>query len=301
MILVTATWTMIELLSLATALMYALSHIAVRKGLAFGSNAVTAANLSLVITFIVFLALLFALVPLHQWSLRAIPLFLAAGILAPGLFRLFLYSAISRVGVAVSSVATNINPLVAVATSMGFLGEQLTPLKALGIGLILAAVLFAAPKGEGRVFDLSALSNRGFLLAIAAAVVRGGSETLRKSGLFVLDSPIFGAAIGNAGGFLVSVALLATSSSTRSALIYEKNSFLYFLLSSLCTVAAWLFGFYALSLGEVVRVAPIVGTVPLFTVLLSTVLLRGVEQITPRIMVASLLVVVGVVAIHLGS
>ncbi len=47
--------------------------------------------------------------------------------------------------------------------------------------------------------------------------------------------------------------------------------------------------------------APLVGTVPLFTVLLSTVLLRGVEQITPRIMVASLLVVMGVVSIHLGS
>ncbi len=55
------------------------------------------------------------------------------------------------------------------------------------------------------------------------------------------------------------------------------------------------------SVGEVVRVAPVVGTVPLFTVLLSTVLLRGVEQITPRIVVASLLVVVGVVSIHFGS
>ena len=292
---------MIEFLSLATAFMYALSHIAVRKGLAFGSNAVTAANVSLFITFFVFLALLFAFVPMHLWSLRAFPLFLAAGILAPGLFRFFLYSAIARIGVAVSSVATNINPLVAVATSMAFLGEQLTPLMGLGIGLILAAVILAAPKGEGRVFDLSTLSNRGFLLAIASAVVRGGSETLRKSGLFVLDSPVFGAAIGNAGGFLVSVFLLAGSSSTRGALVYEKKSFLYFVLSSLCTVAAWLFGFYALSLGEVVRVAPVVGTVPLFTVLLSMVLLRGVEQITPRIIVASLLVVVGVVSIHLGS
>ncbi len=292
---------MIEFLSLATALMYALSHIAVRKGLAFGSNSITAANLSLFITFFVFLALLFAFVPMHQWSLRAFPFFLAAGILAPGLFRFFLYSAIARIGVAVSSVATNINPLIAVATSMAFLGEQLTPLKGLGIGLILAAVFLAAPKGEGRVFDLSTLSNRGFLLAIASAVVRGGSETLRKSGLFVLDSPIFGAAIGNTGGFLVSVFLLAGSSSTRGALVYEKKSFLYFVLSSLCTVAAWLFGFYALSLGEVVRVAPVVGTVPLFTVLLSTVLLRGVEQITPRIVVASMLVVVGVVSIHFGS
>jgi len=216
---------MIELLSLASALMYALSHNTVRKGLAFGSNAVTAANISLVITFLVFLALLFAFVPLHQWSVRALPFFLAAGLLAPGLFRFFLYTAISRVGVAVAAVATNIYPLVAVATSMGFLGEQLTFLKALGIMFILAAVLLAAPKGEGRMLNLGILANRGFLLAVAGAVVRGGSETLRKSGLFVLDSPIFGATIANLGGFLVSVALLATSSSTRRTLSYEKNSF----------------------------------------------------------------------------
>ena len=292
---------MIEFLSLATALMYALSHIAVRKGLAFGSNAITAANLSLSITFFVFLVLLFVFVPVHQWSVRALPFFLAAGILAPGLFRFFLYSAISRVGIAVASVATNIYPLVAVVVSMVFLGEQLTPLKAVGIGVILAAVFLAAPKGEGRVFDLSNLSNRGFLLAVTAALVRGVSETLRKSGLFVLDSPIFGAAIANTGGFLVSLFLLAGSSSTRSALTYEKKSFIYFVLSSLFQVAAWILGFYALSYGEVVQVAPIVGSVPLFTVLLSTVLLRGVEQITSRVIAASLLVVVGVVSIHLGS
>ncbi len=292
---------MIEFLSLASALMYALANISVRKGLAFGSNAITAANVSLFLTFFVFLALLFAFVPLHQWSVQAIPIFLAAGILAPGLFRFFLYSAISRVGVAVASIITNINPLIAVATSMAFLGEQLTPLKAFGIILTLAAALLAAPKGENRVLDLGTLSNRGVLLALAAALVRGGSETLRKSGLLVLNSPIFGAAVGNTAGFMVSVTLLATSSSTRNALTYEKNSLICFVIASLCTVSAWIFSFYALSLGEVVRVAPVVGTSPLFAVLLSTVLLRGVEQITPRIIVAGLLVAMGVLSIRLGS
>ncbi len=292
---------MIELLSLATALMYALSHIAVRKGLAFGSNAVTAAILSLFVTFFVFLVLLFVFVPIHQWSVWALPYFFSAGILAPGLFRFLLYSAISRVGIAVATVATNVYPLVAVVVSMIFLGEQLTPLKALGVAFILSAVFLAAPKGENRRFDLSAFSNRGFMLAITAALVRGASEPLRKSGLLVLDSPIFGAATANGAGFLVSVILLAGSSSTRNSLTYEKKSIIYFLLSSLFQVAAWILGFYALSYGDVVRVAPIVGSVPLFIVLLSSVLLRGVEQITPRIVVASVLVCVGVVTIHLGS
>jgi uncharacterized membrane protein len=100
---------------------------------------------------------------------------------------------------------------------------------------------------------------------------------------------------------MVSVTLLATSSSTRNALTYEKNSLICFVIASLCTVSAWIFSFYALSLGEVVRVAPVVGTSPLFAVLLSKVLLRGVEQITPRIIVAGLLVAMGVLSIRLGS
>ena len=292
---------MIEFLALATALMYSLSHIAVRKGLAFGSNAVTAANVSLVITFFVFLVLLFIFVPLREWNLWALPYFLPAGILAPGLFRFFLYSSIARIGIAVATVATNLWPFVAVVASMAFLGEQLTLLKALGLALILVAVFLSAPKGKGRAFDFSTLSNRGFLLAVTAALLRGISETLRKSGLLVLNSPIFGAAIANLGGFLVSLIFLASSSSKRSALVYEKNSLIYFVLSSLFQVAAWIMGFYALSHGEVVQVTPIIGSVPLFTVLLGTVLLRGVEQITPRIIVASFLVAMGVISIHFGS
>ncbi|NIO10413.1 MAG: EamA family transporter [Deltaproteobacteria bacterium] len=292
---------MIELLSLATALMYTLSHIAVRKGLAFGSNAVTAANVSLFTTFFVFLTLLLIFVPMHRWSVAALPFFCAAGILAPGLFRYFLYSAIARVGIAIASVATNVYPLVAVVVSMIFLGEQLTPLTALGIALILGAIFLAAPRGENQRFDLKTLSNRGFLLALTGAIVRGASETLRKSGLIVLDSPIFGAATANASGFTFSLLLLAGSRSTRNSLQYEKMSMIYFVVSSLFQVAAWILGFYALSYGDVVRVAPIVGTVPIFTVLLSTVLLRGVEKITPKIILASIFVAAGVTLIRLGA
>lgn len=221
---------MIEFLALITALMYALSNIAVRKGLVFGSNSTTAAMASLVVTFVVFLVLLLAFFPIQLWNIQSLPYFLAAGILAPGLFRFFLYAAISRVGVALTSIATNSFPLVASLLSVAFLGERLTPLKVLGMMLTMGAAFLATPRNEGQKFDPRILCNRGFLLGVAAAVVRGGSEVLRKAGLTVFDSPIYGAAMGNAGGFLFSMALVTTSRSTRSSLVYEKNSF--FTLSS---------------------------------------------------------------------
>ncbi len=292
---------MIESLSFITALRYALSNIAVRKGLAFGSNSTTAVIVSLTVTFLVFLTLLIIFYPLQVWSVRSLPYFLAAGVLAPGLFRFFLYSAISRIGVSLSSTATNSFPLIVSMISVAFFDEKLTPLKMLGMCLTMGAAFLAVPKNEKQGFDFRMLRNRGFLLGVAAAAVRGGSEVLRKAGLLVFNAPIFGAAIGTTGGFLFSLALLAASGSTRSALTYEKRSFLCFVLSTVFVIAAWIIGFYALFYGEVVRVTPIMETVPLITVLLSAVFLRGLEQITQRVVLASLLAVMGVAFLRLGS
>ena len=292
---------MIEFLSLLTAVMYALSNIYVRKGLVFGSNSTTAATVSLFFTFIIFLGLLLVFFPTETPSVRAMFYYLAAGVLAPGLFRFFLYSAISRIGVAVTSISTNSFPLVASLIAIGFLNERLTLFKAVGMLFTMGAAFLAAPRSEKRIFDPGILTNVGFLLGITAAVVRGASEVLRKAGLIEFNDPILGAAMGNAGGFLFSMALLAVSRSTRNSLTYQRTSFYYFFVSSIFVVAAWIIGFYALSYGDVVRVTPVVGTVPLLTVLLSALLLRGLEQITLRIVIASLLAAAGVAAIRLGS
>ena len=293
---------MVELLSLVTALMYALSNIAIRKGLSFGSNAVTASTVSLVTTVIPFTVLLFAVFPLSVWNLPSIFVFLAAGVLAPGLFRFFLYEAIAGIGVTVATNASHIYPLIAAATSIAFLNEKLTAFKAVGMGLALAAVFLSSPRrAKESSFDFRHLRERGFLLALAAAVCRGGSETLRKTGLLIFDAPLFGAAIGNIGGFAVSLAFVASSASVRQAMLYERKSFICFMLGGLSAITAWIVGFYALSYGEVLRVTPVVGTVPLFTVLLSPVLLRGVERITGRVVFASALLVLGVVCMNLGS
>ncbi|MGH7830863.1 MAG: EamA family transporter [Candidatus Binatia bacterium] len=293
---------MVEILSLVTALMYALSNIAVRKGLSFGSNAVTASTVSLVTTFIPFTVLLFALFPLSVWNWQSVFIFLAAGILAPGLFRFFLYEAISRIGVTVATNASHIYPLIAAGTSIAFLNERLTVLKAVGMALTLAAVFLSSPRTAGKgAFNFRSLKDKSFLLALAAAVCRGGSETLRKTGLLIFDAPLFGAAIGNVGGFVVSLVLVASSGAVRQAMVYQRTSFIWFILGGFFAIAAWIVGFYALSYGEVLRVTPVIATVPLFTVLLSPILLRGVERITWQVVLASLLVVLGVVCMNLGA
>ena len=58
-----------------------------------------------------------------------------------------------------------------------------------------------------------------------------------------------------------------------------------------------LLSFEALSRGQVVVVSPVLATNPLFTLLLAMVLLRGLEQITLRVIAGTCLVVLGIVVL----
>ena len=50
----------------------------------------------------------------------------------------------------------------------------------------------------------------------------------------------------------------------------------------------------ALSVGSVSVVAPLLGTAPIFVLVLSFVFMRGLETLTPRVIVGTVLIVLGV-------
>ncbi len=55
-----------------------------------------------------------------------------------------------------------------------------------------------------------------------------------------------------------------------------------------------LLGIFALRVGTVSVVAPLTGTMPLFVLALSSLFLRDIERITARLVVGTLLIVLGV-------
>jgi uncharacterized membrane protein len=63
--------------------------------------------------------------------------------------------------------------------------------------------------------------------------------------------------------------------------------------------AAQLLNFVALNRGEVSAMVPLLNTTPLFTVLLSSIFLREMENVTGRIVAGAVLMVIGVVIITL--
>ena len=98
---------------------------------------------------------------------------------------------------------------------------------------------------------------------------------------------------------LVTVVGYLAVPTTRVKLVWNRESIGYFIFTGLFETVGLLLVLYALSLGPVVIVAPIVSTLPLWVVLGSKFLLRDLEKITVRISLGAICVVLGTVAISL--
>ena len=72
-------------------------------------------------------------------------------------------------------------------------------------------------------------------------------------------------------------------------------------LSGLSTTAALVFQLFAVQRADVLIVAPIMATFPLWTLLLSHVFIARLEQITLRLTIGTVITVAGVVAVVVGG
>jgi uncharacterized membrane protein len=79
-----------------------------------------------------------------------------------------------------------------------------------------------------------------------------------------------------------------------STVVCDGKSLRYFVVAGLGENVGVLFVLIALSLGQVSVVTPLNGTAPLFVLALAFVFLKGVEQVTGRIVLGSVLIVLGV-------
>ncbi len=83
--------------------------------------------------------------------------------------------------------------------------------------------------------------------------------------------------------------------------VWEKKALAPFIIAGVFEALGIWLGIASLSFGTVMVVTPIVATSPMWVLIFSTVLLRGVERVTPRIVAGTLCVVAGTVIIALGS
>lgn len=277
--------------SFQAALCFSIAHILIRRGLV-ESNAMTGSFISLFMSAVV----LWALVPFAGsisvlWT-PAVLIFVASGILAPGIGRTLSYVGIEKIGVARSVPVANSSPIFASVFAVVFLAEDWVLQNIVGTVLVISGVVslsMAKPaQGEWRKLDI--------VYPLIGAIAFGASAILRKAGLGFIDIPLLAAAVTAGSAVIFSFALLQIQGG-REAFKITRRSASWLTAAGLFNTAAMLSVFYALSHGKVVVVEPLVSANPVLTLLLTAIFLRDVEALSLRVIIGALLTVTGTILV----
>lgn len=230
----------------------------------------------------------------EYWASSAVILFAAAGLLRPTLSITLWVEGIKRLGPTLNAALTSTGPLFAAIFGILLLGEILTPMIAAGIGLVVIGALVPAlnKRGIPLTFPLWAL-----LLPLGASALRNVAHAITKIGFADVPSPLFAAMVGTGVSFVIvgSRFVIAPPKITG-----KPGDYRFFAYSGMITAVAVYLLNQALQLGQVITVAPILASSPVFAALLGYFIF-GRETLNWRTMTTIALVVPGVVIIILAS
>jgi uncharacterized membrane protein len=252
----------------------------------------TGSFISLSISAVVLWALVPFLAFLSALWTPALLIFIAAGVLAPGIGRTLSYVGIEKIGIARSVPIANSSPIFASVFAVLFLAEAWVLQNMIGTLLVISGVVIlsvAKPaQGQWRKLDI--------VYPLVGAMAFGGSAILRKAGLNFVDSPVLAAAVTAGAAAIFSFTLLQIRGG-KQAFKLTRRSAAWLFAAGFINTAATLSVFYALSFGKVVIVEPLVSSNPVMTLLLTAIFLRDVEVLSSRVIMGGLLTVIGTVLV----
>ncbi|MGB7947664.1 MAG: DMT family transporter [Candidatus Binatia bacterium] len=282
---------MVELIAIFSAMGWAGDSVLVRLGLR-RSNIFAAMLVSYSVSVACIWTYLLLTTPLDFLRSPAMPYFLVSGCLQPLFARALYYTALTRMGVSRAGPLRGAEPLFATAIAVSLLHEQPTGPVYVGTVLIVGSI-WAISAGQSGTADWRLIDA---LFPLGAALVSAISQTLRKQGLNILPDPLVAAATVTSVTLILLVIFLIATKRTKE-LHMERESLLFFLCAAFVALSAQVANFTALSRADVSVIIPLLNTTPLFAVLFSGLFLRGLETISPRILLGAVLMVMGVVII----
>src|SRR5919106_4455747 len=222
----------------------------------------------------------------------AMPYFLISGCLQPLFARALFYAGLTRIGVSRAGPLRGAEPLFAAAVAVIFLHERPTLPVYAGTVLIVASVWIISwgPSGQSnwRFLDIA--------FPLGAALFSAISQNLRKQGLNILPDPFIATATVTTVSLLILMTFILMTNRTH-LLVMDRRSALFFVLAAFVAVSSQILNFIALAQVEVSVIIPLLNTTPLFSVFFTSLFLRNVERVTPRIILGALFMVTGVVTI----
>ena len=298
-----------QLLAACSALLFAGSHIASKRGVL-----TTSVVGGLVISLSVGLVTLVVAVmvnPPATTAIGPIAVFAAAGLLGPGVGRAGAVAGVDRLGPSISvPLQASVYPLFAVAAAALVLRESVGSFRITGALAIVVGVWVLSRRGDGPpASDLADIGiedriprrstlRAGLSFPLVAGLGYAAADVVRKEGLGVLEEPTFGALIGVATALIAWLAALLTSSALRARIKWGPTAG-WFAVSGLLASLALLSQFYALRTGDVSVVSPIVAAQPLAVLVLSALFLGGVERLTNRTLMGAVTIVLGTLLVSI--
>lgn len=290
------------------ALFFSMSGVAARKGV-IGKEVMPGAFLTIAVGVPVLLPIIFwtgDIYTLFDTDPMSI-LFLAAMGLLQYVAGIGLYiKAVKMIGNTRSTPLRETSLIHSVFFGVFLLNESITMVSTLAIVLIMFGVLMssasgeATPQGRTQSFMKSNLF-KGIVIGLVAAFFWGFAPILIRSALPGVSSPIMATWISFLFGALGWILILGGTGNVGGIKRLGKRSMRLFLLAGLMTAFAQLFRFSALGLGAVVLVVPVIlGVNPIFSLVLSAILIRNIEGINKFVIIGIITSAIGAAVVASG-
>jgi drug/metabolite transporter (DMT)-like permease len=297
-----------ELLAILGTLAYAATNICVRLGVRT-TSVLAGLFISLVVGVVITLAVLVFALP-SSLTVPGLVFFAISGLLGHGLGRWASMVGIERLGPAAATpLMSSLYPIFAVAAAALTLSERLGVQRVIGVAVVVLGVYLissqdrAATTPDGPAAGYSPSSMLLYLPAfgfpLAAGVLYGASDVFRKRATEVLPNAPLGALIATSCALIVWTAAWAASDRVRSQVRFgfRHTGWWWFALSGVFSAVAVLVVTKAMELGDVSVVTPIVAAQPLPVLLLSALFLRTNDPFDLRVVVGTLCILAGTIAI----
>jgi drug/metabolite transporter (DMT)-like permease len=281
-------------LALAAGFMFGALGVALRHGLNEVRDAELGAFHSVAIGFVVAIVVAGAAGQLDDLRLHEIWPFVAIGVFVPGISQVLFVRAIRDIGASRTIIITAVAPLLAGLAAILFLDEPLRLGLLLGAMLVVVGAMTLAwertrPAGWQAV---------GLVWALAGVLIFATRDTTARWVIGERDVPGIAAAVCLFFGATVAMLVyLLVTRRGRHPVRRAAQTVRPFVLAGVLFGAGYCLLFQAFERGKVTVVSPLNGTYALWGVVLSALVMRKAEAVTPRVGLAAALIVAGTAAV----
>ena len=279
--------------SLLSAFFFAAHYVAVKFGMK-ASNPMTATLISSSANVLFLWVITFLFFPFDFFFNKGMIYLAVAGLLAPSLARIFMYTGIERVGVSITSPIKETGQFFAAFIAIIFLDEHLTVFIGLAtIMTVMGVSLLSRSSSNSKLPDQLQWGKKDLLYPFGAAILYGGSRIFRKLGMITVTSPWGGATVMATISLIFFLVIFATTQRKQKPQI-NKKCFYLLLLGGVLAGFGQVTALSAFRLGDILIVGPLVSSTPLFSLLLNYMFLKQIERITLNIFLGVVLIVAAV-------